>query len=266
MNRKLYSVKMRASSAGNHISGAESMCAWSEVRRIAREYFERALNHPRGFPSEINVKVTAVPREPLRIRGLAVTTVDTKSPREAKALIHEVLEGHGLSRVAVRKGVRIAFSKTVMRGAAVVTGLSGQRLERNQRRGVRATELGITGRASLTLTRRLKRVHLDTETVKEALVIASKIASFKDVVAELCVSDDPDYTTGYLASSRGGYMRVPRMKRKGQRCGGRVIFVREGTEIEGLLEFLEKTPVLVSMVSNVSGVISVYELCSRFAR
>lgn len=240
------------------------MCAWYHVRRVAREYFERALGHPRGFPSEINVKVNAVQEEPLRVRSLRVATVDTESSQVAKEFIREALRGLGLSRLAIRKGLQIVFSEITMRGAAVLT-VSGRRLDPDRKRGVRATELGITGRALLTLTRRLRDVHIDTETVKEALVVASKIASFRDVVAEICVSDDPDYTTGYIASSRTGYVRIPQVKLPGQRCGGRVIFVREGTDFAELEDFLEKTPVLVSSVSNVSGVISIHELSCRCA-
>lgn len=263
---RLYSVKMRASSDGHHISGAESMCAWHQVRRVAEKYFERALSHPKGFPSEVNIKVNPVLREPVRVRALQVTTVNASSHRMARQFIREALIGLGISRLAVRKALGIAFSETVMRGAAVMTALSGRRLDPDRKRGIRATELGITGRALLTLTRRLESVHLNTDTVKEALMVATKIASFGDVVAELCVSDDPDYTTGYIASHRTGYVRVPHMKLKGQRCGGRVIFVREETDVAGMSDFLEKTPVLLSSVSKVSGGISVDEFSCRSAR
>ena len=50
--------------------------------------------------------------------------------------------------------------------------------------------------------------------VKEALMLASKAASWPDVIAEVCISDDPDYTTGYIASKELGYLRIPNIKRE----------------------------------------------------
>jgi len=98
------------------------------------------------------------------------------------------------------------------------------------------------------LTWNLSKMRVDTTTVKEALILASKVASHPDVTAEICISDDPDYTTGYIASKQLGYLRIPNIKRRGEKHGGRVFIVKESADIDRLTNYLEKTPVIVSGV------------------
>ena len=66
------------------------------------------------------------------------------------------------------------------------------------------------------------------------------------MLCELCISDDPDYTTGYYASLTSGYVRIGPLKEPGDPRGGR-LFLWRGTpaELPKALEFLEKQPVLV---------------------
>jgi 6-carboxyhexanoate--CoA ligase len=140
-----------------------------------------------------------------------------------------------------------------MRGAALIEMESGRRLEPDQKRGVRATGMGMASPALSSLKRRLSRAGLNTPTVREALVLASKVAHAPGVVAELCISDDPGYTTGYIASRRFGYLRIPNMKKRGSREGGRAIFLRDDERVEKTLRYLEEVPVLVTAVSRVTG-------------
>jgi 6-carboxyhexanoate--CoA ligase len=74
------------------------------------------------------------------------------------------------------------------------------------------------------------------------------VASCRDIIAEICISDDPDYTTGYIASKKFGYLRIPNIKNYGEMHGGRVFFVRENADADRLIEFLEKTPVVIYRV------------------
>ena len=57
--------------------------------------------------------------------------------------------------------------------------------------------------------------------MREALVLATKVQSCPGIVGELCWSDDPDYTVGYVACN-GIYHRIPNMKEMGNPIGGRV--------------------------------------------
>jgi 6-carboxyhexanoate--CoA ligase len=140
-----------------------------------------------------------------------------------------------------------------MRGAALMDSLKGIRREPDGKRGVRVSRMGIEKKALGALSRRLGRRGINTPAVKEALVLASKVASAKGVLAELCISDDPDYTTGYVASRKTGYLRLPNIKRAGSRQGGRVFFIENGTDVDGIIAYLESEPVMITSVSEVSG-------------
>jgi 6-carboxyhexanoate--CoA ligase len=141
--------------------------------------------------------------------------------------------------------MRIVTGRAAMHGAALVLGESAVRAEPDRRRGVRVSRLGILGEEERRLSRRLARQGINTTTVKEALVLASKVASCPHVLAELCVSDDPDYTTGYVASKRFGYVRIPCIKKTGSSGGGRVFFIREGADVIRIVSYLERTPVIL---------------------
>ena len=63
---------------------------------------------------------------------------------------------------------------------------------------------------------------------------------------EICISDDPDYVTGYVASRELGYVRIARMKEPGSPEGGRIFLYRGPRErLAATLDFIERRPVLV---------------------
>ena len=64
------------------------------------------------------------------------------------------------------------------------------------------------------------------------------------MLAEVCISDDPDYTTGYVATRSLGYVRVPNMKSAGSPVGGRLFLVNTD-DVAEVVAYLEHTPVLV---------------------
>ena len=90
-----------------------------------------------------------------------------------------------------------------------------------------------------------------------------KVSSCNHVIAELCISDDPDYTTGYVASRDFGYTRIPHIKNKGNKSGGRVFFVKEGVDIRNVIGYLEKKPVVINKISSCKGIESIDEILSH---
>jgi len=139
-----------------------------------------------------------------------------------------------------------------MRGAMVVEVPSGKRLEPDKYRGVRASYLDVD-RETVELLKKL--VGKDyTENFKEALVLSTKILSFKGVLGELCVSDDPDYTTGYFSLKGKGYFRIKNIKSQGVSKGGRAIFVKSKVKIPDLIHYLEKVPFIAKNFSSYSTV------------
>jgi 6-carboxyhexanoate--CoA ligase len=245
-----------------HISGAEGIYKASEIQGIVEKYIERALNHPKGKADRVIITIEAIKQRPKSIPALPVTTVSCNGPSEGREISIALLQSLGISK----KAINIAFElirKGRMRGAAIITAEKGNRLEPDRERGVRASRLGITKSALRLLSSRLSCHGINTDTVKEALILASKVTSFKNVVAELCVSDDPNYSTGYIASGKYGYVRIPHLKRQGSRSGGRAFFVKEGINIEEMTRYLERMPVIIGKAGLCKGIMSLDEILNH---
>jgi len=265
MTHKLFSVKMRASREGEHISGAEGIYAEEAINDAVSVYMERAFCHVKGMPDRLKIKVRALRREPSVIPLLDVMTMKNASVAAARNAIWELLCHLGVSNGSIRAALDIVYHRPVMRGASVMNALDGVRLEHDPQRGVRVTEIGIAPEAGEELSKRLDVFGLNTDTVREAVILASKVARHDDVLAELCVSDDPDYTTGYVASSELGYIRIPHIKEYGDPAGGRVFFVRDGASLDRLFDYLERTPVMIDRICGIRGEVPQSELFGDIA-
>ena len=251
---KLFSVRMHATALdGMHISGAEGIFPGSAVDEVVRYYTERAMSHSRGTPAKTSITVEALKQPPVFLRSLRVRTLDSSNQVESEHAIRTLLERIGVSRRAIAAAFKVLRSSSVMRGAALVCSRGGCRLEKDRSRGVRASWLGISSRARATLIRKLAPYSIATDTVLEALTLATKVAAAPGVVAELCVSDDPDYTTGYLATKALGYLRLPFIKPRGDFSGGRVIFLKKGADPSSTMSWLEQTPVIMNATGKVGG-------------
>jgi 6-carboxyhexanoate--CoA ligase len=228
-----------------HISGAEGLYEFPEVDKVARDYFLRAISHPKGKPDKIVISIEKVGRKPLLAPLLPVSTVRCDSTENAVKRVKELLSGMGISDGALRNGIKVVTGRSAMHGAALILSESGGRVEPDKERGIRVSRLGIGRHAEKSLSGKLVRRGINTTTVKEAIILASKVASCRGVIAELCISDDPDYTTGYVASKMFGYVRIPHIKEKGSLSGGRVFFIEEDADVKRVIEYLEKTLVLM---------------------
>ena len=238
---ELYSVRMRAAQGGphekggHHISGAERIVKLEEVGAIAQSLADRALHHSKGTADFINITVDLIPPEKIRyIDCLKVEVHKTSSISESHQLAIELLDDPAISKTAVHKAISMLKRlDRSMRGAMLVDAITGERLDTGNR-GVRVSHMDSFDSYALG----------DNEHMREALVLASKVQSAEGVVGELCWSDDPDYTVGYVACN-GVYHRIPNMKELGSNIGGRVFFVRSDIDSESVIEYLERTPVLV---------------------
>jgi 6-carboxyhexanoate--CoA ligase len=178
-----------------------------------------------------------------------VSTLACRSALQARGLARKLLNSYGISDCAIETAFSVTDSAKTMRGAALVLSKSGSRKEQDKERGIRASKLGISRYADKILSRILEEHGINNTTVKEAIILASKVAACRQVTAELCISDDPGYTTGYISSKKYGYVRIPNIKKKGERMGGRVFFIDEDADIDSVTGFLEKTPVIINRVS-----------------
>ena len=244
---ELYSVRMRAAQGGphekggHHISGAERIVKLEEVGAIAQLLADRALHHSKGTADFINITVDVIPSNEITyIDCLQVEEHRANTIAEAHQLAIELLQGTHITEVAIQNAM--TFLKELdssMRGAMLVDATTGKRIDIGNR-GVRVSHMDSFDSESLG----------DNEHMREALVLASKVQSAEGIVGELCWSDDPDYTVGYVACN-GIYHRIPKMKELDSHIGGRVFFVRSEIDRESVIEYLEKAPVLVQRRNNV---------------
>ena len=254
--------KARNSSGETHISGAEGLFDSSDIQRIANNFIQRALHHERGKPDSIVITIESLQEKARRISTLPLSTLMCHSPSESKYFVQEILRFLGISARAIQAADRI-IQHGNMRGASIIHERTARRLEHNRMRGVRVSRFGIQKTAAKKLGTQLSRLGIHTDTVREALILASKVASCSGIMAELCVSDDLHYTTGYIASKKLGYLRIPKIKRKGSRTGGRVFFVKNGTDISSLAHYLERIPVLVTRIAPCRRTVTIDEIQDR---
>lgn len=239
-----YSIKMRASREEDgrkiHISGAEKIVTEEEVKEYCSCLLERALKHSKGKPDFINLKIEAVQEEEiLYLPALPVTTVETRDETQGHSVVADYLEKLGVKRI--EEILSVWEQSYSMRGAILLDCDTQKRLEPDKERGVRATYMDGEERQRNQACAGKNHFH-------EALVLATKVVSHPNIVAELCISDDPEYVTGYIASREIGYVRITKLKPMGSNKGGRVFLFRgsEG-EKEDCIRYLQEQKVLVQM-------------------
>ena len=247
----LYSVKMRSAQGGahefggRHISGAERILPGDQLDYAVLSMLHRAREHERGCADFISLKVEEIkPQEIIYKPLLAFSTCKAATAAEGhRAAIDELVRA-GVSINAAARGLAMLNGLTdSMRGAMVLDAESGLRIDGMGERGVRASKMDCVD--SRGYDEYLQQTGLTGDHVREALVLASKVAGAKGMVAELCWSDDPNYVTGYVASPVCGYRRIPVMKERGNGVGGRIFFVRSGTDVAKLINYLEEQVVLI---------------------
>lgn len=239
---KMYSIKMRASRHEEerelHISGAEKIIPEERLMECYNQLLIRALQHAKGEPDAINVKIEKIKEDELiYLDALPVTTCKVDTYQEGLEKIKELLIKEDLHKVEEILG----FLKETyaMRGAMLLNVDTLERMEPDLDRGIRATYMDVWEADD----DRSEKNHF-----KEALVLATKVSNHPNIIGEICISDDPDYVTGYFASKTAGYVRVTKLKEMGSPNGGR-IFLFRGTkeEAKNCINYLEKKKALVRL-------------------
>ena len=241
-----YSLKMRASQQvgegelkhEQHISGAERIVGRDSVEAVCSAMVRRAMNHSKGDPDFINVKIEKVHESDIQIlKALPVTRVDVDTWQEGLEKAFGLI---GDAAAGVREKLPELLRETFpMRGAMLYDIATGERLEPDHERGVRATYMDALHSSE---------VYGCKNHFNEAIVLATKVANAPGMVAEFCVSDDPNYVTGYVASKELGYVRIMKMKEMGNENGGRIfLFDSRKAKAEECIEYLQKKKVLVDV-------------------
>ena len=241
-----YSLKMRASQQvgegeqkyEQHISGAERIVGRDSVEAVCSAMVRRAMNHSKGDPDFINVKIEKVHESDIRIlKALPVTRINVDTWQEG---LDKAFGLVGNAAAGIREKLPELLRETFpMRGAMLYDIATGNRLEPDHERGVRATYMDALHSSEVDGCKN----HFN-----EAIVLATKVANAPGMVAEFCVSDDPNYVTGYVASKELGYVRIMKMKEMGDENGGRIfLFDSRKASAEECIEYLQKKKVLVDV-------------------
>jgi 6-carboxyhexanoate--CoA ligase len=266
MEESLYSVKMRAAlggaheKGGKHISGAERVVTDAELFSTLSQLVQRAQNHEKGCPDYINLQIERLDKSKLSsLTALPVFTINSDSKASSHKICREILTLAGIKPEVVKTAFENMLSGPApdgqnMRGAILMDIHSGQRLEPDRYRGIRVTGMDYDPGIKKELAQKLGVCGINNDHAREALCLASKVAAVKGIKAELCWSDDPGYTAGYIAVPAWGYLRINHMKDKGSEKGGRVFFVdTNAIEVEKIIQALEETPCLLTELSAMHG-------------
>lgn len=233
----LYSIKMRAAKGDLHVSGAERIIPQADISAAVSALTERALHHGLGRADFINIKMEEVrPAQLEYLNALPVSKRPAQTVEETYQIMREMLCELGLAAKADEL-IELLRHNHPMRGAVLYDVATSTRLEPDKERGIRVTYMDAAGAASASSCKNHFR---------EAIVLATKVVHTPGVIAELCLSDDPDYLVGYLASLKHGYVRLMPMKEMGNPHGGRIfIFDSTKAKAEDAINYLEKQRVLV---------------------
>ena len=228
----LYSLKMRAEKSAEkreHVSGAEKILQEEELPEHLAALLSRALHHAKGRADFVNFKVESIAPEAVEhLPALPVSTVEVETPAEGRRVIIDALGKLGLKN---GEAILAKFSETYgMRGAMLLDADTLERLEPDAERGAKGAS--------------------DCKNhFAEAVVLATKVVHAPHIVAEICVSDDPDYVTGYVAAPSLGYRRITKLKEAGSPDGGRIFLYRGPRDgVADTIRYLEKQCVLVQGV------------------
>ena len=222
-----------------HISGAERIVQAKNINFVQKILVNRALIHENGCPDFINLKIEEInEKNILKLKALPVKKIEVDSCQKGYEVLIEELIKNGIS--APHKILNFLKKTSIMRGAMLLDINHFRRLEPDWERGIRAT-----GMDSDVLCIEKGKNHF-----REAIVLATKIANAPHIVGEICISDDINYTTGYFASKKSGYVRITKLKEIGDPFGGR-IFLYNGKgeqDLKDTIDFIEKKCVIVTHV------------------
>lgn len=248
----LYSIRMRATTGSQHVSGAERIVQPEKISDTVQLLLARALEK-QLTPDKTVIIIESLGTIPFRsLTALDVVTLNSPDMTAARSDASRILRALGISEQAVMVAIDnlrngAAPSGRAMRGAMIIDARTGERMEPDQERGVRASRFDWSGEALDEITSKLASLGLTHFRTREALALATKVAYAPGLVAELCWSDDPDYTAGYVASREIGYVRFPIMKLPGDTRGGRAFFVdRNDLDRDAFINYLQTETVLIA--------------------
>jgi len=255
METPLFSVRMRASCRGQHLAGAERIVSQAAVEQVMVDLMARALSADSGEADDVTCRVERIDPAIVHLHRLPdLSTYQVRNYQDGRSAAERLLTRAGLQPQVAAGALSLVArgagpGGVVMRGAVIMDAATGARLEPDPSRGIRVSRMDVTDACRQPLEERLQQAGLGHRRVIEALVLAGKVLGAPGVLAELCWSDDPQYSSGYVATPVDGYQRISVMKPAGDPRGGRVLFVEPAVlSLKKLIHYLEETPVLFNEI------------------
>lgn len=261
----LYSVRMRSFLEDRHLAGGEDIVVAGELPDLITDLLKKGLSpstHDPGRERRPSLTFRIDPVDSgdlvsaplLPVHCLKTDTVsDTWAfVRDALALLETPGTPLDSTRLLERCRSLLSGSRPVSPGAFLLSPAGDPLVPEGQ--GVRVTHFGMIRRVREGMLSRVAVHGIGTpRRFIEALQIASKALHSPRIRLEFCLSDNPEYTTGYLALKGVGYIRLPHLKPPGIPAGGRLYVLERpmGSGLETLLGYLTKTPVLFTKESDV---------------
>lgn len=263
--KELFNIKMRASKCSKdrgeskHISGAEKISCVDSLDSVVKGLVDRAFNHEKGKPDSINISIDKVDKSKITyIPCIDVATIESETPCDGRNHIVRLLQQVNIEDRETREILDVLDNNWGMRGSILFDVSNMERVDsketnNNGKRGIRATGMDWDERTKDELERTLEDHSLNNNHVKEALVLASKVIYPKGVLAEICISDDPNYTTGYVSIKNQGYFRITNLKKIGSQKGGRIIlFDSTQADVNEYINFLEHDITLIYSIPHIN--------------
>lgn len=256
----LYSIKMRSSKDENHISGAEKIIKEENIEKAVSLLLKRALLHSKGKSDFINIKIEEVNENELEIiNPLDVTTVNVNDYKEGLHAAQFMLMKLGIDKEKSKMIVDLLKDTSNIRGAILLDINTMKRLEPDKERGIRATYMDFEDYNLKYLKKETKY----NSHFMEALALASKVLNCPYIIGEICYSDDPNYTAGYVASKKYGYVRFPYLKKIGDENGGRIFLYDSSIcNLDDCIDYIENSKVVIKNNIKINKSISYKEFIS----
>ncbi|WP_049756073.1 MULTISPECIES: 6-carboxyhexanoate--CoA ligase [Persephonella] len=242
-----YSIKLRASRDGKHLSGGERIVLKDKIEEAVNQLYRKA--EPKD-PDEINIKIESIKEKPLVIKSsLKIENIICEDYKSSNQIALEILKrSTGIPVERLKELIDLVHTGSApdgsnMRGAMIVN-QKGERIELDHFRGIRTTTVDFLDRDKI-LKKLVKKGY--TERTVDALCLTTKNMLYPDMIAEYCISDEPDYITGYV-STKDFYYRITPLKSEGNPKGGRIYFVRNSIDLQDFYRFLQEKPVLIEDV------------------
>lgn len=226
-----------------HISGGEKLSTYADLTDAVNDLLEKALFHSRGNPDFMQIQLEMMTDPIKMLKPLPIETNGVGSVEEGQSVARKLLEKAGVPIKSIERAYEIMTECSELSGAILFDIRSDLRIDHQNEKGIRVSRMDWLA----TNFEEWANFYNMTQSqrVKEALVLATKVSAHPATIAELCWSDDPEYITGYVASKNLGYQRITQLKESGDEHGCRIFFVDGLNNLPSYIEYLEKQPILI---------------------